>query len=82
MRWAGHHIGVTTEALGTQRLPVHKLMPGWFRGGVDVGLVLLDVRPVHVRFKGLIDDRRWRNSQTLVGFVSDKRPSRSCKMRG
>ncbi len=44
MRWAGHHIGVTTEAFGTQRLPMDPLIPGDFRGGVDVGLVLLDVR--------------------------------------
>jgi len=51
MRWAGHHIGVTTEAFGTQRLPADKLVPGSFRGGVDVGLVLLDVRDAQVRFE-------------------------------
>ncbi len=51
MRWAGHHIGVTTEAFGTQRLPMDKLVPGSFRGGVDVGLVLLDVRDAHVRLE-------------------------------
>lgn len=51
MRWAGHHIGVATEAFGTQRLPMDKLVPGSFRGGVDVGLVLLDVRDAHVRFE-------------------------------
>lgn len=48
MRWAGHHIAVTTELFGTQRLPMDKLVPGAFRGGVDVGLVLLDVRDAHV----------------------------------
>lgn len=48
MRWAGHHIGVTTEAFGTQRLPMAKLVPGAFRGGVDVRLVLLDVRDTQV----------------------------------
>lgn len=50
MRWAGHHIGVTTEAFGRQRLPMDKLVPGAFRGGVDVGLILIDVREAHVRF--------------------------------
>ena len=44
MRWHGHHIGVTTEAFGTQRLPMDPLIPGDYRGGVDVGLVLIDVR--------------------------------------
>lgn len=45
MRWHGHHIGVTTEAFGTQRLPMDPLIPGMYRGGVvDVCLVLLDVR--------------------------------------
>lgn len=51
MGWAGHHIGVTTEAFGAQRLPMDRLVPGSFRGGVDVGLVLLDVRDAPVRFE-------------------------------
>lgn len=52
MRWAGHHIGVATEEFGMQRLPMDKLVPGSFRGGVDVGLVLLDVLDAHVGFEG------------------------------
>lgn len=51
MRWAGHHIGVTAEGFGTQRLPMDKLVPGSFRGGVDVGLILLDVRDARVRLE-------------------------------
>ncbi len=51
MRWAGHHIGVMTEAFGTQRLLMDRLVPGSFRGGVDVSLVLLDVRDASVRFE-------------------------------
>ncbi|WP_420471727.1 hypothetical protein [Brevundimonas sp. FT23042] len=51
MRWAGNHIGVATDAFGTQRLPMDRLVPGAFRGGVDVGLVLLDVRDAPVRFE-------------------------------
>lgn len=54
MRWAGHHIGVTTEAFGTQRLPMDKLVPGAFRGGVDVGLILIDVREAHVRLEAQV----------------------------
>lgn len=49
MRWAGAHIGVTTEVFGTQRVPMNKLVPGEFRGGVDVSLVLLDVREARLQ---------------------------------
>lgn len=44
MGWAGHHIYVVTEEFGPQRIPMDKLVPGEFRGGVDVGLILIDVR--------------------------------------
>ena len=44
MVWHGHHIGVTTDEFGAQRIPMDRLIPGEFRGGVDVGLVLIDVR--------------------------------------
>jgi hypothetical protein len=44
MGWAGHHIYVVTEEFGPQRIPMRRLAPGEFRGGVDVCLVLVDVR--------------------------------------
>jgi|GEM_PF-6800492 len=44
MSWAGHHIGVILEDCGFQRIPMEPLIPGLFRGGVDVALTLVDVR--------------------------------------
>jgi hypothetical protein len=44
MGWAGHHTCVVTDEYGPQRLSTGRLVPGEFRGGVDVGLVLIDVR--------------------------------------
>lgn len=45
MAWAGHHIYVVNEEIGAQRIPMDKLIPGLFRGGVlNVGLTLIDVR--------------------------------------
>lgn len=45
MAWAGHHIYVVNDEIGAQRIPMDKLIPGLFRGGVlDVGLTLIDVR--------------------------------------
>lgn len=45
MAWAGHHIYVVNDEIGAQRIPMDKLIPGEFRGGVlDVGLTLIDVR--------------------------------------
>lgn len=45
MAWAGHHIHVVNDEIGAQRIPMDKLIPGEFRGGVlDVGLTLIDVR--------------------------------------
>lgn len=49
LKCAGNHIGVTTDEHGTQRIPMARLMPGEFRGGVDVNLVLLDVRDADLR---------------------------------
>ena len=44
MAWAGHHIGVVNDEIGFQRIPMDKLIPGEFHGGVlDVGLTLIDV---------------------------------------
>lgn len=45
MGWAGHHIFVVNDEIGVQRIPMDRLIPGEFRGGVlDVGLTLVDVR--------------------------------------
>jgi len=45
MAWEGHHIYVVNDELGAQRIPMGKLAPGEFRGGVlGVGLILIDVR--------------------------------------
>ena len=49
MGWAGHHIFVANDEIGVQRIPMDKLIPGEFRGGVlDIGLVLLDVREAKI----------------------------------
>lgn len=45
MAWASHHIYVVNDEIGSQRIPMDKLIPGEFRGGVlDIGLTLIDVR--------------------------------------
>ncbi|MBU4135572.1 MAG: hypothetical protein KJ690_04055 [Alphaproteobacteria bacterium] len=45
MAWGGHHIYVVNDEIGAQRIPMGKLIPGEFRGGVlNVGLILIDVR--------------------------------------
>lgn len=44
MAWGGHHIYVVNDEIGAQRIPMDKLVPGKFRGGVGMDLVLLDVR--------------------------------------
>lgn len=44
MAWEGHHTYVVIDDFGPQRLSMGKLVPGEFGGGVDVGLVLVDVR--------------------------------------
>lgn len=44
MGWAGHHTCVITDEFGPQRVSMGRLIPGEFRGGVDVGFVLIDVR--------------------------------------
>jgi hypothetical protein len=44
MAWQGHHTYVVIDDFGPQRLSMGKLVPGEFGGGVDVGLVLVDVR--------------------------------------
>ena len=48
MGWAGHHTYVVTEEIGAQRVSMGKLVPGEFRGGVDVSFVLIDVREAAV----------------------------------
>ncbi|MFC7380532.1 hypothetical protein [Brevundimonas sp. GCM10030266] len=48
MGWAGHHIYVVNDDLAPQRIPMDKLIPGELRGGVDVGLTLVDVREAEV----------------------------------
>jgi len=48
MGWAGHHTCVVTEEYGPQRVSMGKLVPGEFKGGVDVGFVLIDVREATV----------------------------------
>jgi hypothetical protein len=53
MAWAGHHIYVVNDELGAQRIPMNKLIPGEFRGGVlDVGLTLIDVRDAGIARSG------------------------------
>lgn len=42
--WAGHHTYVATPEFGNQRMGLGRLVPGEFKGGTDVGFVLIDVR--------------------------------------
>jgi hypothetical protein len=44
MGWAGHHIFVSTEGDENERVPMDKLIPGAFRGGVTKTVLLTDVR--------------------------------------
>ena len=44
MAWGGHHIYVVNDEIGAQRIPMDRLVPGDFRGGAGMDLVLLDVR--------------------------------------
>lgn len=46
--WAGHHLYVTTEQYGNQRMQMGKLIPGELKGGVDVGFILIAVRDADV----------------------------------
>lgn len=46
--WAGHHLYVTIEPYGNQRMQMGRLIPGELKGGVDVSFVLIDVRDAGV----------------------------------
>lgn len=46
--WAGHHLYVTIDPYGNQRMQMGRLIPGELKGGVDVGFVLIDVRDAGV----------------------------------
>ncbi len=55
MGWAGHHIYVANGEIGVQRIPMDRLIPGEFRGGVmDVGLTLIDVRDPGLAVDGAV----------------------------
>ena len=44
MGWAGHHIFVNAEGDENERVPMDKLIPGAFKGGVTKTILLTDVQ--------------------------------------